>query len=97
MRRRGLVADGILLLHGIARTSASMRALQRALEASGYEVLNLNYRSRHLPLDALAESIHPAVSRFAAATPSTWWRIRWAGCWPGSTSRATVRIGSGGW
>ena len=62
------MADAVLLLHGIARTSASMRALQRALEAAGYPVLNLDYRSRRLPLADLAEAIHPAVSRFAAAT-----------------------------
>ena len=63
------MSDGVLLLHGIARTSASMRPMQRALEGAGYAVLNLDYRSRHLPLDVLAASIHPAVSRFAAATP----------------------------
>lgn len=61
--------DGVVLLHGIARTSVSMRVMQRALEAAGYPVLNLDYRSRHLPLDALAEAIHPSVSRFAAAMP----------------------------
>ncbi len=61
--------DGVLLLHGIARTSASMRRLQRALEQAGYTVLNLDYRSRHLPLDALVEAIHPAVARFTAASP----------------------------
>lgn len=57
--------DGVVMLHGIARTSASMRPLQRALEAAGYTVLNLDYRSRHLPLDALADAIHPVVARFA--------------------------------
>ncbi len=61
--------DGVLLLHGIARTSASMRRLQRALEQAGYAALNLDYRSRHLPLDALVEAIHPAVARFTAASP----------------------------
>lgn len=63
------MADAVLLLHGIARTSASMRAMERALERAGYRVLNLDYRSRHLPLGDLAEAIHPAVSRFAAAAP----------------------------
>ena len=63
------MSDGVLLLHGIARTSASLRAFQRALEANGYSVLNLDYRSRHLPLEALAESIHPAVARFARMNP----------------------------
>ena len=66
---KAVADDGVLLLHGIARTSASMRAMQRALEAAGYSVLNLDYRSRHLPLDALADAIHPPVSRFAAAVP----------------------------
>ena len=61
--------DSVVLLHGIARTSASMRPMQRALEAAGYPVLNLDYRSRHLTLEALAEAIHPPVARFAAATP----------------------------
>ncbi len=44
-----------------------MRAIQRALEAAGYAVLNLDYPSRHFRLDALAETIHPAVARFAGA------------------------------
>ena len=45
-----------------------MRPLQRALEAEGFSVLNLDYRSRHMPLAALAESINPAVERFVAST-----------------------------
>ena len=60
-----MTRDGVVLLHGIARTSASMRPMQRVLEAAGYAVLNLDYRSRHLPLDALADAIHPVVARFA--------------------------------
>lgn len=70
LRREGVDAmpDGVVLLHGIGRGSASMRPLQRALTAEGFSVLNLDYRSRHLPLAALAESVHPAVARFAAAT-----------------------------
>ena len=59
------MSDGVVLLHGIARTSSSMRPIQRALEAAGYAVLNLDYRSRHLPLDALADAVHPAMARFA--------------------------------
>ncbi len=63
------MTDGVVLLHGIARRSASMRALQRALERAGYAVLNLDYPSRHLPLDALADSIRAAVARFEQAVP----------------------------
>ena len=58
---------GVVLLHGIARTSASMRPLQRALLGAGYAVLNLDYRSRHLTLDALADAIHAPLERFAGA------------------------------
>ena len=67
--REILLPDGVVLLHGIARTSASMRPMRRALEGEGFAVLNLDYRSRHLPLDALARSIHGPVERFAATIP----------------------------
>ena len=62
-------AAGGVLLHGITRSSTSLRALQGAIEREGYAALNLDYRSRHLPLADLAEAIHPAVSRFAETTP----------------------------
>jgi len=53
------------LLHGIARTSRSLRKLERALRGAGFTTLNLDYPSRKEPLDALAEHIHPAVAAFA--------------------------------
>jgi pimeloyl-ACP methyl ester carboxylesterase len=56
---------GVVLLHGIARTSRSVRKLQRAIEASGFATLNLGYDSRRKSLASLAEDIHPAVARFA--------------------------------
>ena len=69
-RRSGMImTDGVVLLHGIARRSTSMNAMQRALEAAGYAVLNLDYPSRHLPLAALADTIHAAVARFGEAVP----------------------------
>jgi pimeloyl-ACP methyl ester carboxylesterase len=57
--------DGIVFLHGIARTSRSFRRMQSVMEASGFATLNLGYPSRRKPLQALAEDIHPAVARFA--------------------------------
>jgi triacylglycerol esterase/lipase EstA (alpha/beta hydrolase family) len=57
--------SGVVLLHGIARTSRSFRKLQRALEASGFATLNLGYDSRRKSLERLAEQIHPAIGRFA--------------------------------
>ena len=59
---------GVVLLHGISRTSLSFRRMQRAAEAAGFATLNTGYASRHKPLEALAEDIHPAIARFAAST-----------------------------
>jgi pimeloyl-ACP methyl ester carboxylesterase len=57
--------DGVVLLHGISRTSRSFRKMQAAVEAAGYTTLNVGYASRSKALEALAEDIHPAVERFA--------------------------------
>lgn len=56
---------GVVLLHGIARTRASLRSLERALQASGFATLNIDYASRKKPIAALADDIHPEVARFA--------------------------------
>lgn len=61
----GARCPGVVLLHGIARTSASLRHLERALQATGFETLNVDYASRRKPIDALADDIHPAIARFA--------------------------------
>ena len=39
--------------------------MQTAIEAAGFATLNLGYASRRKSLEALAEDIHPAISRFA--------------------------------
>lgn len=57
--------SGVVLLHGIARTSASLTRLQRALRASGFATRNIDYASRRKPITALADDIHPEVARFA--------------------------------
>ncbi len=56
---------GVVLLHGIARSSRSLNKMQRAIEAAGFATLNLDYPSRKQPLGRLAADIHPAVARFA--------------------------------
>jgi len=56
---------GVVLLHGIARTSRSLRRLEQALQEAGFETLNLDYPSRRKPLDRLADHIHPAVADLA--------------------------------
>ena len=52
---------GVVLLHGISRTSRSFRRMQTAVEAAGFATLNIDYASRHKPLEALAEDIHSAI------------------------------------
>lgn len=61
----GARCPGVVLLHGIARSSASLKSLERALKAAGFATLNLDYPSRKKPIAALAEDIHPQVARFA--------------------------------
>ncbi|MCK1384467.1 alpha/beta fold hydrolase [Bradyrhizobium sp. 21] len=56
---------GVVLLHGIARTSASLTRLERALQTSGFATLNVDYASRSKSIVALADEIHPAIGRFA--------------------------------
>jgi pimeloyl-ACP methyl ester carboxylesterase len=57
--------EGVVLLHGIGRTSRSLRKLERSLQQAGLATLNLTYASRKKPLEQLAEDIHPAITRFA--------------------------------
>lgn len=61
----GARLPGVVLLHGIARSSRSLVKLERALSAAGFETLNIDYASRRKPIAALADDIHPAIARFA--------------------------------
>ncbi|WP_063692320.1 alpha/beta fold hydrolase [Bradyrhizobium stylosanthis] len=56
---------GVVLLHGIARTSASLAKLERALQGSGFTTLNIDYPSRREPIADIADDIHPAIARLA--------------------------------
>jgi len=44
----------VILLHGLARTSGSLRLLADALERAGYVVANIDYPSRAQPVEQLA-------------------------------------------
>jgi pimeloyl-ACP methyl ester carboxylesterase len=57
--------QGVVLLHGIARTSRSLNKLETALQGAGFATLSLDYTSRKKRLDALAADIHPEISDFA--------------------------------
>lgn len=51
-------AELVVILHGIARTGQSMGAVEKALQAAGYETLNITYPSTRKNLDALAYDLH---------------------------------------
>jgi hypothetical protein len=63
-------SPGVVLLHGLARTSRSLRKMERALQDAGFATLNLDYASRRRPIEALVEDIHPAISGFAESAGS---------------------------
>lgn len=52
-------ADCVVLIHGLARTEASMLVLQEVLEADGHDVVSLTYPSTSQEIAALADDILP--------------------------------------
>jgi pimeloyl-ACP methyl ester carboxylesterase len=56
---------GVVLLHGLARTSRSFRKMERALQDAGFATLNLDYASRKRRIETLADDIHPDIAKFA--------------------------------
>jgi len=55
-------AECVVLVHGLARTHTSLLAMKAALEAQGYQVVNLNYPSTKAPLRELVGFLDPAVA-----------------------------------
>ncbi len=61
------IADCVVLLHGLARTRASMVALEISLEREGYQVVNSGYPSTRSPIADLIEiALPPAVAECGA-------------------------------
>ncbi|HEV7261087.1 MAG TPA: alpha/beta fold hydrolase [Bosea sp. (in: a-proteobacteria)] len=58
--------DGIVLLHGIARRSGSLEALENALQADGYRTLNLDYPARSHNIEDIVAFMREPVVRFGA-------------------------------
>lgn len=53
---QAIAMDGVVLLHGLCRSGASMRPLAAALAAAGYGVENVDYASRGAGIEALSEA-----------------------------------------
>lgn len=52
----------VVVLHGLARSSASMSNMVRALEKAGYKVCNISYPSREHPIEVLTtQFVAPAI------------------------------------
>jgi len=58
------LADCVVLLHGLARSSASFLVMERALQGIGYDVVNVDYPSTEAKIEELSQStIDPAVAQ----------------------------------
>lgn len=53
-------AEGVILLHGLARSPRSLGKLEAALARAGYRVVNLGYPSRTAGIAQLSETAIPA-------------------------------------
>lgn len=62
--------ETVVLLHGLARTEASLSGMQAALLANGYAVVNRSYPSRAGTIPELADAhVGPAVAEAEATAP----------------------------
>ncbi len=61
-------ADCVVLLHGLARSEASLLAMEAGLVAKGYEVVNQGYPSTEADIASLAQDfVGPAVAQCGGA------------------------------
>jgi triacylglycerol lipase len=57
-----LATECVVLLHGLARSETSLLAMQAALEANGYRVINEGYPSTEAPISRLVDThVGPAA------------------------------------
>ncbi|NLC37191.1 MAG: alpha/beta hydrolase [Alcaligenaceae bacterium] len=61
--------DCVVLLHGLARTEASLLLMEEVLESSGFKVVNESYPSTRAPIEQLIDSVAGAAAR-CEASPS---------------------------
>jgi len=54
-------ADCVVLLHGLARSRASLAVIELALQSRGYRVVNAGYPSTSAPVRDLADEVLPAA------------------------------------
>lgn len=57
--------EGVILVHGILRSSRCMRAFEAEFIKQGYKVLNVNYPSTKLDIKSIVEYLKPSIMVFA--------------------------------
>lgn len=63
-------AEKVILLHGLARSAASMEKLARHLHREGYSTVNVDYPSRWHTVDVLAREVIPrALAQCSSEQP----------------------------
>jgi hypothetical protein len=60
----------VIVLHGLARSRASMAPLSRRIARAGFDVRNVGYRSTAAPLDDLAREVRAEVEPVLVAAPA---------------------------
>ncbi len=65
----GRVPDCVVLLHGLARTDASLLVLEETLLAQGYRVVNSDYDSTSGTVETLAAATLPSAIRRCGLSP----------------------------
>jgi pimeloyl-ACP methyl ester carboxylesterase len=68
-------AESVVLLHGLARTDASMLLMDAALRAQGYEVINESYPSTKASMADLAAGVAERVARCGPNSDGTGRRV----------------------
>lgn len=61
------MADAVVILHGIFRTSRSMSKIANFLQKSGFQTLNINYPSTKYSIENLADIIHLQIQQISAS------------------------------
>ncbi len=65
------IRERVLLLHGLARTSRSMRRLGKRLAEAGYQVSTVGYPSRRRSVAASAVTVRRVIARYRATEKTT--------------------------
>ena len=65
--RQDAPEETVILLHGLGRTSRSMRNIQRHLTRAGYRVINISYPSTRRTIEQLAEYLGPELDSYCAS------------------------------